>query len=297
MNDRFQIVGRRERRAEISEHKAKWYVEKPIGSFLILAILLTGCFGCKLIMTKNPFYMDFLNGNVPPSREFLFGTDTMGRDIFSMIWYGGRSSLFIGLVAAAISTGVAIIIGSISGYGSARLDFVLMRATEIIISIPNILLVVMIQAFLGKSTVITIAFVIGMTSWMSIAKVVRSEVRQIRNSDYVTASRCMGAGFGHLLWYHLTPNFFSAIMFMVVMNIRTAIITESTLSFMGIGLPLETVSWGSMLSLADKALLTNSWWIIWIPGAFLVMTMLCITNIGNYLRKRMNKNMAVMLSS
>ena len=92
-----------------------------------------------------------------------------------------------------------------------------------------------------------------------------------------------------ILWHHLAPNFISSIMFMVVMNIRTAIAAESTLSFMGIGLPVEVISWGSMLSLAEKALLSNSWWMILIPGAFLVMTLLCVTNLGNYLRRSVNR--------
>ena len=123
----------------------------------------------------------------------------------------------------------------------------------------------------------------------SIAKVVRTEVKQIRNSGYVIAARCMGGSFRHVLWKHLTPNFASSIMFMVVMNIRSAIIAESTLSFMGIGLPLEQISWGSMLSNADKALMTKSWWIILIPGLFLTATLMCMTNLGNYLRKAVNR--------
>ena len=164
-----------------------------------------------------------------------------------------------------------------------------MRVTEILLSIPNLLLVILLQAILGKANVLTISLVIGVTGWTSIAKVVRTEVRQIRNSEYVIASRCMGGGFFHILWKHLTPNFVSSIMFMVVMNVRSAIVSESTLSFMGIGLPLEVISWGSMLSLSEKALLGGSWWMILIPGVFLVVTLLCMTNIGNYLRKSVNQ--------
>ena len=165
----------------------------------------------------------------------------------------------------------------------------LMRFTEIFLSIPSLLLIILFQAVLGKANVFSLSVVIGLTSWTSIAKVVRTEVRQIRNNEYVIASRCMGGNFFHILWKHLTPNFLPSIMFMVVMNIRSAIISESTLSFMGIGLPLEIISWGSMLSLAEKALLTSSWWIILIPGIFLITTLLCMTNIGNYLRRSGNQ--------
>ena len=261
----------------------------PVLPAVVLAVVVLGCLGCDLVMTKDPAYMDLMNCSRPPDREFLFGTDTMGRDIFSMIWYGGRISLLIGFASTAISTGIAILFGSLSGLAPPWLDSLLMRAAEIILSIPGLLLVVLIQAALGEATVWSISLVIGVTSWSSIAKVVRTEVRQIRESEYVVASRCMGGGFFHILRRHLTPNFLPAIMFMVVMNIRGAIVSESTLSFLGIGLPLEVISWGSMLSLAEKALLGNAWWIILIPGLFLVVTLACITELGNHLRRTANR--------
>ena len=254
----------------------------------ILAVIVFACVFCRFFMTKDPTYMDLKNCNISPNKEFFFGTDTMGRDIFSMIWYGGRISLFIGVFATFISTVLAIVFGAVSGSAPEWADSLLMRFTEIFLSIPNLLLVILLQAILGKANIFSISFIIGVTSWPSIAKVVRTEVRQIRNSEYVIASKCMGGSFWHVLWKHLTPNFASSIMFMVVMNIRSAIIAESTLSFMGIGLPLEQISWGSMLSNADKALMTKSWWIILIPGLFLVVTLMCMTNIGNFLRKAVN---------
>lgn len=144
------------------------------------------------------------NCSVMPCREFLFGTDTMGRDIFSMIWYGGRISLAIGLLSTLISTVIAVLFGAVSGCAPAWLDALLMRLTEIFLSVPNLLLVIFLLAAAGKSNVITISAVIGMTSWTSIAKVVRTEVRQIRNSEYVIASRCMGGSFFYIygtIWH------------------------------------------------------------------------------------------------
>ena len=218
----------------------------------------------------------------------------MGRDIFSMIWYGGRVSLLIGVISTVISTLIAILFGAVSGMSPKWLDDLLMRINEIILSVPGLLIIVLLQAILGKANVFSISLVIGITGWTSIAKVVRSEVRQIRNSEYVIAAKCSGAGFFHILRKHLTPNFLSSIMFMVVMNVRSAIVAESTLSFMGMGLPLEEISWGSMLSLADGALFSGSWWIIVIPGAFLVVTLLCVTEIGNYLRKNVSQRESVL---
>lgn len=274
---------------KLPEKKKPWYQGKPIISVMVLLMIVLGCLCAEWIMTKDPTYMDLLNYNKAPNREFLFGTDTMGRDIFSMIWYGGRISLLIGVLSTVISTLIAVVVGAFSGLAPLWIDEMMMRFVEIFLSVPSLLLIILLQALMGKANVISLSVVIGVTSWTSIAKVVRTEVRQMRNSEYVIASRCMGGGFFHVLWKHLVPNFFSAIMFMMVMNVRSAMISEATLSFMGIGLPIEVITWGSMLSLAEKALMTASWWIIFIPGVFLIVTVLCLTNIGNALRQQANR--------
>lgn len=259
--------------------------EFPWGGVGVLVVLLLCCLFAEGLMTKDPGYLDLAHCNEAPNREFLFGTDTLGRDIFSGIWYGGRISIAIGFLATAISTAIAVVYGSLSGIAPPAVDGVMMRFAEIFLSIPTLLLVLFFQAIWGQASVLSLSVVIGVTSWASIAKVVRTEVRQLRTSEYVVASRCMGGGFFHILRRHLAPNFLASIMFMVVMNVRSAIVSESTLSFLGMGLPLEIISWGSMLSLSEKALMTGSWWIILIPGAFLITLLLCLTNLGNYLRK------------
>ncbi len=263
--------------------------EMPIVSLVVLALIVLGCLFAGGISAKDPAYLDLANYAKAPNREFLFGTDTLGRDIFSCIWYGGRVSLSIGFLATAISTVVAVVFGAVSGAASERVDTLLMRLTEVLLSVPELLLVLFLQAVWGQPSVLSISVIIGLTSWFSIAKVVRTEVRQIRSSEYVIASRCMGGSFLHILTQHLAPNFLSAIMFMVVMNIRGAIVAESTLSFLGMGLPLDVISWGSMLSLSERALMTKAWWMILIPGAFLVTLFICLTNVGNWLRKSANR--------
>ena len=286
--DAFEIVGMR-KMEESPVSARKKGAKMPVISLVILGLIVAGCLILPFVIGKDPSYMDLMNANQAPSRQFLFGTDTMGRDIFTMIWSGGRISLFIGCVSTLISTVIAILFGRLSRIAPQWADTLLMRFTEIFLSIPNLLLVILLQAILGKANVLSVSLVIGVTSWASIAKVVRTEVRQIRGSDYVTASRCMGGGFFHVLGRHLTANFLPAIQFMVVMNVRSAIVAESTLSFMGMGLPLETVSWGSMLSLAEKALLTGSWWMIIVPGGFLVVTLMAMTEVGQFLQKELNQ--------
>ena len=286
---RFRIVGIRPSEEAPVQKKVSWYRNKPLLPILVLAGIVLGCICADWIMPKDPAYMDLLNCSVHPGKEFLFGTDTMGRDIFSMIWSGGRISLTIGVLASLIAAAIAILYGAVSGCAPAWLDELLMRLSEIFLSVPNLLLVILLQAAFGKAGVFSLSVVIGATSWAGMAKVVRTEVRQIRNSEYVIAARAMGGSFFYILRRHLTPNFIASILFMAVMNIRSAITAESTLSYMGIGLPLEMISWGSMLSLAEKAMSGDAWWIIVIPGAFLVVTLLCITDIGEAMRRAANR--------
>ena len=283
----FTQVGIREEKASAADSKAKRNL--PVFSIAVLVLIILGCLFADVIATKDPAYLDLMNYTKAPNGEFLFGTDTLGRDIFSCIWHGGRVSLFIGFFATLISTVIAVVYGSISGISSDWVDTAMMRITEIFLSVPGLLVILFIQAILGDASILSLSVVIGITSWYSIAKVIRTEVRQIRKSEYVIASQCMGGSFLHVLWHHLAPNFISAIMFMVVMNVRSAIASESTLSFMGMGLPLDVISWGSMLSLSERALMTKAWWIILIPGFFLVVLLVCLTNIGNWLRQSANR--------
>lgn len=285
MNEKFRVVGILPEEP-LPLAKKRWYEGKPLAAMAILAVIALGCLCCDLIAPVDPNYMDLTHCAAAPSGDYPFGTDTMGRDIFAMVWHGGRVSLTIGLLATALSTLMAILLGGLAGWAPEWLDEVLERVMEIVLSVPNLLLVVFLQAMLGGATVWSLSLVIGLTGWMSLAKVVRSEVRRLRQSGYVVAARSMGGGFFYILRRHLTPNFLSSIAFMVVMNLRSAIVAESTLSFMGLGLSLETVSWGSMLSLADKALLTGGWWILVIPGAFLIVTLLCVTELAELLRRR-----------
>lgn len=291
MKKGYMKAGMRQIKQKVSFSKKRLHSDRPTISAVILFLIFICCLCAELMMTKDPAYLDLEHSNTAPCREFLFGTDTLGRDIFSMIWYGGRISLRIGIEAALISAVLAVVIGTVSGSAPLWVDALLMRLTEILLSVPGMLSVILLQAAFGQANAGSIAFAIGATSWMSMAKIVRTEVRQIRNQEYIVAAKCMGGRFFYVLWRHLAPNFLPSIMFMAVMNIRSAIAAEAALSFMGIGLPIETVSWGSMLSLAEKALPGSSWWVVLFPGGFLTVTLLCITNIGNDIRK--NKTLRI----
>ena len=236
-------------------------------------IIVGGCLFAEQLYNHDPSDFYLQNLNQVPGKEFYFGTDSLGRDIYSMIWYGGRASILIGLLSTVIITVIGITYGCVSGMCSEAIDAVMMRVAELLNSIPSLLLVLLFVSVTGEQNIVKISLVIGVTGWFGLARIVRSEVRQIRSSDYVLAARCMGSSFGHVMKKHLIPNFVSAIMFVVVSSISTSMSMESTLSFLGLGLPVDVVSWGSMLSLANKALLLNTWWVIIIPGLFLITTL------------------------
>jgi peptide/nickel transport system permease protein len=251
-----------------------------------MGLIVLVCLFAWLIAPGNPTRMEFDALLKAPSAAHLFGTDQLGRDVFKMVLHGGRVSLFIGALSAAISAVIAVIYGAVAGLAPRWLDNALMRATELVMSVPSILYVVTIQAILGKPTPVSLALVIGITSWTSIAKIVRTEVRQIHGSEYILSARLSGAKFGYVLRKHLLPNVLPSVMFMLIYNVSTAIAAEASLSFLGLGLPPNSASWGALMSTAQDALLTNSWWLILIPTTLLVTTLICITNIGEWLRRR-----------
>lgn len=258
----------------------------PYISVTVLTVIVAGCIIGSIVYSDSAYYMQLSEISAAPGRGHIFGTDTLGRDVFSVIWCGGRISLTVGLLATLISTAIAVVYGAAAGLASQRVDDMMMRLTEILMSVPQMLFVMFLQAIMGDANVISISVVIGITGWMAVAKMVRSEVRQLRSSGFVMAARSMGGGFFYILYRHLMPNFMSAVMFMIVTNIGGAISMEATLSFLGLGLPAEVVSWGSLMSLSQRAMLSGAWWILMIPGIFMVSTLIYITEIGEYLRCR-----------
>ncbi|MCI8649366.1 MAG: ABC transporter permease [Anaerotruncus sp.] len=289
-DSRFRVVGAGWQKAAPSAPHHKRAKRLPIVSLLLLTSVILGCLFAPLLVNHDPqaFYLDSLNE--PPSRIFYFGTDALGRDLYAMIWYGGRVSIAVGLMGMSIISVIGIVYGCVSGLASERIDAVLMRMVELMNSIPQLLLVLLLGAVVPKHNSFTLALLIGITGWFDLARLVRSEVRRIRSCEYLLAARYMGVRFDRLLLVYLLPNLLPTILFPIISSVSLSISMESTLSFLGLGLPVEVVSWGSMLSLANRALLLNTWWVIVIPGIFLLATIGCITSIGNYFRKEIHSS-------
>ncbi|WBW49334.1 ABC transporter permease [Peptoniphilus equinus] len=253
---------------------------------IVLGSIVLGCVFADQLASLSPRFLDVNHVYESPGRDFLFGTDGLGRDLFSSIWHGGQVSLTISILATVISTGIAVIYGALSGLNDS-LEGVMMRFLEIVLSVPTLLSVVFFQGIFGRS-VVGMAVAIGLTGWCTMAKVVATEVKQIRTAHFFVASKAMGGGFFHLLIHHLAPNFLPAVIFMIVMELRTAMIFEATLSFMGLGLPIDVVSWGSLLAFSNRSLFTGAWWMVVIPGLFLVVTLFAITALGEAVRRQLS---------
>lgn len=260
--------------------------QRPKIAIAILTISAVLSVFAGFIAPYKPNFMNEYAIGISPSISHIFGTDNLGRDLFSMILYGGRASLTIGIASALIGTLIAAVYGTMSGMANKHVDRLMMKATDLFMSIPALLLVIVLEAIWGEASYTSLSLVIGITSWMQMSKVIRSEVIRLRKSDFVIAAEMYGGSFWYILRRHLFPNYFSSIMFMAVSNVGSAIIVESTLSFMGLGLPISEISWGSLMSLSQDALLSDQWWMIIIPGLILISVLVSITEIGEYIRGR-----------
>ena len=220
----------------------------------------------------------------PPSAEHWLGTDRLGRDVWSRTVHGGRVSLAVGLSAALISTLIGMIFGAFSGYYGGWSDMAVMRTTDVFLTFPPIIIMLAIAAFVGQS-IVNVILIIGLLSWPTTARLVRGQVLSVREEQFVLASRSLGAKDNRLITGHILPNTVAPLLAEVTFAVGAAILTEAGLSFLGLGVPLPTPSWGNMLETARSLdVLQDGPW-MWVPPALMtLLTILCINFIGDGLR-------------
>jgi peptide/nickel transport system permease protein len=218
----------------------------------------------------------------PPSAKHWFGTDKLGRDVMAGMIHGSRISLSIGFVAVGIAVIIGVILGALAGYFGSWVDITISRLFEIMLSIPTFFLLITVAAIFRPSIFLTMA-IIGLTSWVGIARFTRSEFLRIRNLDYVTAAVSIGVSNRRIMFQHILPNALAPVIVSVVLGIAGAILVESSLSFLGIGVPAELVTWGSILNEASGA--TFAWWLAVFPGAAIFITVLAYYLVGEGLRE------------
>jgi len=226
--------------------------------------------------------VDFKNTKSAPTAKHWMGTDDLGRDQFTRILYGGRISLLIGFCAALVGTLLGATIGSIAGFYGGNTDNLLMRLTDMAYSIPSLPLMIVLSAY-TKSSIPVIILIIGFISWMAMARVVRAQVLSIRENEYVTAARCLGVSNAAIILRHILPNMLGPIIVGATLSVGSAIIIESSLSFLGLGVMPPTPSWGNMLQDSQKSMSLQPWLTIF-PGMAILITVLCINFFGDGLR-------------
>ncbi len=222
----------------------------------------------------------------PPSKKHLFGTDDRGRDVFTRILYGARVSMFVGFVAVFISIIIGTTLGAISGYYGGKVDFIILRLIEIMMTFPTIFLILSIIAFVGPS-ILNIMLVIGFTGWSSIARLIRGEVLKIKTYEFITAAKALGFSDKRIIFFHILPNTLTIILVYSTFAIAGAILAESTLSFLGLGVQPPTPSWGAMLNTGKNYIIEAPWLIIF-PGLFIFLTVTSYNIIGDTLQEVLN---------
>ena len=221
-----------------------------------------------------------------PETNHWMGTDGLGRDVLSRMLYGGRISLLVGFVAVGIATLIGIVLGAVAGFYRGWVDTVIMRTVDVMLSIPTFFLILAVIAFLTPS-IWNIMIVIGLTSWMGVTRLVRAEFLSLRNREFVLAAQALGAKDARLIFTHLLPNSLTPIIVSSILGIASAVLVESGLSFLGLGVQAPQASWGNILT-DGKEYIQFAWWLSLFPGLAILLTVLGYNLLGDGLRDAYN---------
>ncbi|GMB01114.1 ABC transporter permease [Pelosinus sp. IPA-1] len=218
-----------------------------------------------------------------PQAGYWFGTDELGRDVFSRLLYGARVSLLVGISSVLLSTTIGLGFGLISGYAGGILDNIMMRLVDGLLSLPSLILVIALQSF-GKQGLWSVVLVIAATNWMQTARLVRTEFLSMKQRPFVKAAVTTGTSDWNLIFRHILPNCLASVVVLATINVGHAIVTEAALSFLGLGIPPHQPSWGNMLMGGQRSILAGCWWITFFPGVMIVATVLAVNFVGDAIR-------------
>jgi len=258
---------------------------------VVFAIITLMAVFAPLVTRYDPNHIELLARNQKPSLDHWFGTDRTGRDIYSRVVYAGRVSIMVGVLAVAISVVIAILLGSLAGFFGGKVDMIIMRFTDVIMTFPAIVIFVTVAALAGPGVQNTI-LVIGLLNWPIPCRLVRAKILSVRETEFVTAARAIGAPTRRIIAFHAMPNVVDVIVVYSTLGIAIAILLEAGLSFLGVGVQQPTSSWGNMLNVARNiSVLESSPW-LWIPpGVAIVLTVLAVNLIGDGLRDALDPRM------
>jgi len=248
-----------------------------------LSVICVLCVFISLVRMKDPYQIDvYKRFVVPGAQGFIFGTDELGRDIFSRVFYAGRISLAVGIFTALISVFIGSTFGIVSGYYGGRTDSAMMRFTDVILTFPPTFLLLILAAFVGTS-LLSIILIISLTRWMPVARIVRSEVLSLKRRDFVVADIAVGCSDLHIIFKTLLVNVMAPILIAMTLTVAEAILIESTLSYLGYGIQPPTATWGNMLNQA-QSYFSKAPWLAFFPGALITITVVSVNFIGDGLR-------------
>jgi len=253
-----------------------------VAGLTVVTLLFAVSLLAPIIAPYDPNAIDLKNILMPPGSSHLLGTDQLGRDILSRMIWGARISLKVGFVAVGIATLIGTILGTISGYYGGIIDALIMRAVDLMLCFPSFFLILTVIAVLEPS-IWNIMAVIGFTSWMGVARLIRAEILTIREREFIQAARSQGAGNMRIITRHIIPNAMTPVLVSATLGVAGAILTESALSFLGIGVQPPTPSWGNMLA-AGKDNLEYAWWLSLFPGMAILITVLGYNLLGEGIR-------------
>jgi len=263
-----------------------------VSVFVLAAIVLMAAFAP--VIERHPYdTMQLRARSQPPSAEHWLGTDRIGRDVWSRTVHGARVSLVVGFAATAIAVVIGTLLGAIAGFFGGWLEQLIMRATDVLMTFPPIIIMLTLAAFAPRGLWV-IVFIIGGLSWPGVARLVRGQFLTLKEQDFVAAANALGVRPGRIMWAHILPNALPPLMAMISFGIGNAILTEAGLSFLGLGVPPPAPSWGTMLEAARNLdILRNLPWTWLPPAAMTVLTVLCVNFIGDGLRDAADARMVL----
>ena len=253
-----------------------------VGLAIIILLVMMAIIG-PYLNDFTYYEQDYTKKNLRPNAEHWFGTDSAGRDLFTRAWYGARISLFIGLAAALIDFAIGVLYGGISGMKGGKVDNAMMRIAEIIYAIPYLLMVILMMVVLGRG-LWTIIIAMTITGWIPMARLVRGQVLQLKEYEFVQAAKAMGANTTWTLRKHLIPNSLGPILVNVTLTVPSAIFAEATLGFLGLGIPAPEASWGTMASDALGSILIGNFYQLFVPAILISLAMFGFNVLGDGLR-------------
>lgn len=261
-----------------------------IFGFIMFVIILFSSVFAPFLTSYDPQKIDMATVSKPPSAEHILGTDKLGRDVFSRLLYGGRVSIAVGLCGALSGAFIGTVLGCIGGYFGSKIDAFLVRMSEVFLTFPNMIVIILLVSIMGKG-LLNIIIVFSLTGWMTTFRMVRNEFISLKQETYVEVCKSFGISDFRIMFYNILPNAISPVVVAISLNTALFILAEAGLSYLGLGVPSNIPTWGNIINAAkSNDVISNAWWLWLFPGAIISLFVLSVNFLGDGLRDLMDPN-------